>query len=221
MNFMSLNIRGIGEAAKARWVRKLVATHKISFLCIQETQIADGSKVRCNNFWKSDDFEAEVTDAVGRSGGLMCIWNKNVFNKQFVIKNRYYMVVSGIIKGSNQFINIVNIHGPRNLQDRRVIWEELVGVKEAGQGMWLMIGDFNAVRFQEDRLNTGFDQGCANALNNFVSEAGLYEFAMRGQKYTFCKSKSRKLSKIDRCFVSQEFLDLWADSCFMALPRYL
>ena len=37
INCLFLNIRGIGEDAKVRWVRSLMALHKINFLGLQET----------------------------------------------------------------------------------------------------------------------------------------------------------------------------------------
>lgn len=221
MNYLSLNIRGVRDEAKSRWVRKLILTHKINFLCLQETQMEDGSKIRCGSFWNSVDYESEYVDSVGRSGGMLCIWNNSLFSKLSVIKNRYFLVIKGTIKGSNQLVNVVNVYGPRNVRARRSVWSELADVMEDSEGAWILIGDYNAVRVQEERLNSGFDPVCANALNDFIVEAGLYEFAMSGQKYTYCKSKSRKMSKIDRCLVNQEFVDLWADSCFMALPRFL
>lgn len=50
MNFLSLNIRGVKGEAKARWVRNLVSVHKISFLCLQETQLVDGVKIKGGSF---------------------------------------------------------------------------------------------------------------------------------------------------------------------------
>ncbi|XP_076947481.1 uncharacterized protein LOC143619430 [Bidens hawaiensis] len=83
------------------------------------------------------------------------------------------------------------------------------------------MGDFNAVRFPEERRNSVFDPTCARDLNEFIAEADLFEFPMKGQQFTFCKSRGRKFSKIDRILVNQDFVDNWSDSSFSALPRYL
>lgn len=68
MNFLSLNIRGVGDPAKARWVKRLVSRFKISFLAIQETQLTDGNKLRVLRFWNNSVSEYAFVNAEGRSG---------------------------------------------------------------------------------------------------------------------------------------------------------
>ncbi|XP_021985124.1 uncharacterized protein LOC110881054 [Helianthus annuus] len=221
MNFMSVNIRGVGNEDKIRWIRRLISVHKISFLCIQETQFSDSSKINYRSIWNSELYERDVVDASGRSGGLLCMWNKERFHHLSSVKSRLYLVIRGKIKGCDKDWFVVNVHGPRNPSSRKVIWQELLALKEANAGIWFFIGDFNAVRWPEERLNSMFDPICAAAFNDFVNNAELFEFAMKGTKFTFCKSNSRKMSKIDRCFVNQDFINCWSDSCFSALPRYL
>ncbi|XP_021975557.1 uncharacterized protein LOC110870689 [Helianthus annuus] len=198
MNFLSLNVRGIGQEAKARRVSNLMFVHKIYFLCIKETQFTDGSKIRARSSWRSDSFEWDFVNFNGRSGGLLCAWDMEVFMVVSTIKSKFYMVVKGKIKGYDQIVFIVNVYGPRNLPDRKMVWLELQQLKENNPGVWVLIGDFNAVRFMEDKCNSDFDPACATALNGFLTKAYLHQFTMKGQRYTYCKDKDRKLSKIDR-----------------------
>nr|GFA13043.1 RNA-directed DNA polymerase, eukaryota [Tanacetum cinerariifolium] len=39
MNFLSLNVQGLGFKAKKDWIRELISKHKVSFLYIQETKM--------------------------------------------------------------------------------------------------------------------------------------------------------------------------------------
>lgn len=69
MNVLSLNVCGIGEDAKVRWVKKLKTQHKINFLVLQETQLTDFSKVDAHDCWDSQDWDFDDVDSTGRSGG--------------------------------------------------------------------------------------------------------------------------------------------------------
>ncbi|XP_022013966.1 uncharacterized protein LOC110913443 [Helianthus annuus] len=221
MNFISINIRGAGNEAKARWVRRMVMERKISFLAIQETQFSDGSKIMTGDFWGNTPFVSEVVDSSGRSGGLMSIWNPKIFSKGNVLKHHFFLVISGKLKGLDKEFHVVNHYGPHLLVDKKSVWNELEGLMALKGGIWIIMGDFNAVHFPDEHLNSSFDPACARDFNEFIYDAGLFEFAIKGSKFTYCRNRGRKLSKIDRILVNQAFIDLWSDACFMALPRYL
>ncbi|KAJ0888367.1 putative Endonuclease/exonuclease/phosphatase superfamily [Helianthus annuus] len=86
-------------------------------------------------------------------------------------------------------------------------------------GWWVILGDFNAVRFQEERRNTIFNRKCASNFNDFIFDNGLREYDMKGRKFMYLKDNDNKLSKIDRVLVDQELLLKWPGACLRALPR--
>ncbi|XP_023744571.1 uncharacterized protein LOC111892750 [Lactuca sativa] len=59
MNFMSLNVRGIGVDAKVKW----------------ETQISNYANIDVNGCWDGTVMDYEWVDSTGRSGGLTIIAN--------------------------------------------------------------------------------------------------------------------------------------------------
>ncbi|KAJ0433987.1 putative Endonuclease/exonuclease/phosphatase superfamily [Helianthus annuus] len=81
------------------------------------------------------------------------------------------------------------------------------------------MGDFNAVRVPEERRNSVFNSICAGFFNDFIDEAGLIEFGMKGRRFTFLAPNSNKLSKIDRFLVCKDFFADSPESCLRALPR--
>ncbi|KAJ0537080.1 putative Endonuclease/exonuclease/phosphatase superfamily [Helianthus annuus] len=99
---------------------------------------------------------------------------------------------------------------------KKRLWEDLARVIRACQGMMVLLGDFNAVRFPEERRNSRFNPGIASDFNSFIDEMGLQEYCMRGFKFTFLagKGKGHKMSKIDRFLVCQNFFNRWPAACF-------
>lgn len=79
MNFLSLNIRGVGEDCKVLWVRRLRKKHKLSFIAIQETQISDAEHIDVAACWGSNEFGVSRVNSVGRSDGLLNLWDRNFY----------------------------------------------------------------------------------------------------------------------------------------------
>lgn len=73
----------------------------------------------------------------------------------------------------------------------------------------------------EERRNSNFDPVCARNFNSFIFESELFEYNMRGRRFTFLAKSGNKLSKIDRVLVSKGVMDRWPEACLRALPRTL
>ncbi|XP_035838005.1 uncharacterized protein LOC118485705 [Helianthus annuus] len=81
--------------------------------------------------------------------------------------------------------------------------------------------DFNEVCVPEDRCNSVFDSNNASHFNNFIGAAGLLEYPMAGRRFTFLSGDGKKMSKINRALVNNEFISKWPNATFRALERTL
>ncbi|KAM0061513.1 putative RNA-directed DNA polymerase [Helianthus debilis subsp. tardiflorus] len=64
-----------------------------------------------------------------------------------------------------------------------------------------------------------FKPRCASNFNSFIFNAGLLEYKMQDRQYTRWVASGRKMSKIDRFFVSADFFNKWTDACLLALSN--
>ncbi|XP_021986402.1 uncharacterized protein LOC110882772 [Helianthus annuus] len=78
-------------------------------------------------------------------------------------------------------------------------------------------GDFNCVRDRGDRRNSKFNAAETDEFNEFIEGVGLHEYLLRGWKFTFVTGN--KCSRIDRMFVSWNFLSSWPNAEYRALAR--
>ncbi|XP_021986273.1 uncharacterized protein LOC110882597 [Helianthus annuus] len=218
MNFMSYNIRGILGEGKASQVREIRFANKISALALQETKVSMISNLAAFNFWGNRNCEHAFSASEGLSGGLVWIWDPKVFKANTVIQKRYYLVVKGIIVGCGEPINLVNIYAPQNTSAKLALWDELSSVIDQAIGKWVLVGDFNAVRSQEERRNSKFKPACSENFNNFIFNNGLLEYLMQGRKFTCIRDNGKNLSKLDRFLVCPEFFNKWPSVCVRVLP---
>ncbi|GJQ93912.1 RNA-directed DNA polymerase, eukaryota [Tanacetum coccineum] len=77
--------------------------------------------------------------------------------------------------------------------------------------------DFNAMRNINERLGSQFDEGEANAFNDFILQADLFDLPLGGRRFTRFSKDGNNVSKLDRFMVSQNFFDIWNDASVSVL----
>ncbi|XP_076905320.1 uncharacterized protein LOC143561049 [Bidens hawaiensis] len=219
MNFLSLNIKGIGVESKAAWIRDIKLKEALSFIAFQETLAVDLESRQVARFWDNSSFDMEYVGATGRSGGLLCMWDSSVFKMSDSIKDRNFLLLKGSIVGCEDLVCILNVYAPQGMTEKKGLWNRILDLKDKHSGLWFLLGDFNVVRNANERRNSGFNPVRTRDFNSFIFENNLVEYAMKGGKYMF--SVGNKLSKIDRFLVCPGVMNLWPEACLRVLPRFL
>ncbi|KAM0029767.1 putative RNA-directed DNA polymerase [Helianthus debilis subsp. tardiflorus] len=219
MNYLSVNLRGVRDSKKADWVRGLKTTHGAHFVAIQETKVQGDISFLVNRFWGRSIFEFDAVESTGRSGGLLTIWDPSMFIKSGVIKKRNFLAIFGNMAMSGDMLAVVNVYAQNDPGERRILWADLIQLKNSFGGMWVFLGDFNEVRRQEERLNSEFVAVNAQYFNQFITQADLVEYQMGGRKFTYRSDNGDKMSKLDRFLVSRDFMGKWPLASCMALSN--
>ncbi|XP_076953170.1 uncharacterized protein LOC143627172 [Bidens hawaiensis] len=200
---------GVGEVGKADWIRGLKTCNGVHFVAIQETKRSCVSSFLVNRFWGRSVFEFDSVDAIGRSGGVISIWDPSIFCRTGFVKHRRFMVTSGLIRPLGCLINIFNVYAPNDPGERRILWQDMLMVRGSVTGLCIFLEDFNEVCCPEDRLNSEFVASNAATFNEFIENAGLEEYLMGGGVFTYRSDKGDKFSKLDRVLVCKDFMSVW------------
>ncbi|PWA63812.1 RNA-directed DNA polymerase, eukaryota, Reverse transcriptase zinc-binding domain protein [Artemisia annua] len=161
---------------KDGWVKKVKDENGISVVALQETLCRDVGTLKVASFWGRKAVEWEAVESSGRSGSLLMLWDPSVFVKGSVIKNHNFLLVSGHLKDDNTVMNILNNYAPQRVVDKISLWSSLLSIIGIHVGFWCICGDFNAIRYQEERKNSSFNHLSANDFNRFINDAGLLEW---------------------------------------------
>ncbi|XP_021979284.1 uncharacterized protein LOC110875395 [Helianthus annuus] len=194
MNCLSINIRGVGVCGKSSWIKKLKNDFGISFIGMQESMVSDVQSALVSSYWGGSGFEFEFVNANGNSGGLVSIWDPKVFMKDLVTKDSNYLHVGGYGSGWLSETKFVECLCPTNKCRQKIVF-----------------GDFNGVRDQEERKNSFFDPVCNRDFNDFIDEAGLREYNLKGLRYTYMSNRIGLCtwSRIDRFLVCENVFNKW------------
>lgn len=210
MNILSLNMNGLGLADfKLRWVSNLVNKHNSSVVGLQETKRNFFSDLMVKRIWKSTDFDFVTSNSVGQAGGLISIWNNNLFRKSHSICREDCIVIQGSWIENNVQVCFFNIYASQNPVKRAELWNFVNGILLNWSGVAIVFGDFNEVRSGMERKGSVLDERSTKIFNSFITSNNLIDVKMGGSAFTWIKGRGSKMSKLDRFLITESFGDVW------------
>ncbi|GJX53707.1 putative RNA-directed DNA polymerase, eukaryota, reverse transcriptase zinc-binding domain protein [Tanacetum coccineum] len=149
------------------------------------------------------------------------MWDSRVFNMEYNVTDRNFLGVIGSWSGVSSKVGLLNVYAPQLSSLKSKLWSTIEGVINFVDVIWILFGDFNAVRSQDEHLGSTFDVNEANSFNDFITRVGLFDFPLCGRRFTRFDNNGRSDSKLDRFMVSNKFFDFWNNALVFVLCRSL
>ncbi|PWA70467.1 hypothetical protein CTI12_AA288100 [Artemisia annua] len=159
---LSINVRGMGEVGKIGWVKSIIKDERPDIIGIQETKSGIVNEYRIEEIWGGKGFGFTQIEANGSSGGILLIWDTNVFTCSDAMGDDRFIAIKGDWKGRNGDVYFACIYGPHVGRHKASLWERLSGLMNNFSGAWCIFGDLNVVRRTDDRFNS-------QHMNNYIS----------------------------------------------------
>nr|GEV37262.1 RNA-directed DNA polymerase, eukaryota, reverse transcriptase zinc-binding domain protein [Tanacetum cinerariifolium] len=204
MNIMYFNSCGLG-ANKCNAIAKLCIKHKVSFLGIQETHATKLDPFKIKRTWGNSQFDFVESPASGRSGGLVSIWDPNVFSKVNDFQFENLLIVEGTWIASRIHCFMINVYAPQDDSKKERLWNDIFDFMNSNRSHHLIFGDFNVVRFASERFGSVFNHASTSVFNQFIRHAHLWDILLGGHLFTRFNKHGDKLSKLDRFITSDLF----------------
>ncbi|GJW78885.1 RNA-directed DNA polymerase, eukaryota [Tanacetum coccineum] len=217
MNILSLNVQGLGSKAKKYWVKELNILHKVNFLALQETKMENFSVMEAKYIWGNSNFTYLSSDSIGNSGGIVCMWESHVFLKDFHTVSDNFIAVYGTWMPTKSKILIIAIYAPQFVTEKRTLWQYITQLIHRWNGEYIVMGDFNEVRSEQERLGSSFNVNGANEFNTFIANSGLIDLHFEGYSFTWSHPSAQKKSKLDRFLLSEDLYGFW-NNAFSSIP---
>lgn len=200
IKIISWNVRGACGLIARKNVSNILSSNQANVLMLQETKCKLWSTSMKESVWSLQDHTWVEVAAEGLSGGLVLSWEKNLLSDYEVVSNRYWIWVRGVV--NSIVVNLVNVYGPLNLDDKRIWFEELKDLAMTCQNEPIcFLGDFNCVRSMEERLNTLYKPLEGRLLEELLVDGGLWDIPLVSHKFTWFGPQGKK-SKLDRAIVN-------------------
>ncbi|GJW61477.1 putative RNA-directed DNA polymerase, eukaryota, reverse transcriptase zinc-binding domain protein [Tanacetum coccineum] len=174
---------------------------------------------RLKTMWGNFNFDYACSMARGRSGGLISMWDPNTFSKEEIWCDDSFIIVKGRWKNSVGICFMINVYGPQDPQTKSALWNKLADFMHNHNGKFILFGDLNVVRNEQERFGSIFSSHEADHFNAFIDSSGLIDLPIGGCYYTWMNKAGTKLSKLDRFLISDDILEAIPDIRITALDR--
>ncbi|XP_071700218.1 uncharacterized protein [Rutidosis leptorrhynchoides] len=196
---LSLDVRGFAVEGKFGWVKEIYLSERPFVATFQETRCHTVSDQWVESLWGNGNFGYIQKEVIGKSGGLLLIWDKGCFKVSNVMGNEFFLAIRGKWKSNGQESLIVNIYGPHDDEGKSLCWI-----------LWII--------FWEKLTQHGHYPVISI---RFISRNKLIEIPISGKQFTRISDDGTKFIKLDRFLVTDKFLNLWDDLSIIALDRKL
>ncbi|KAJ9556364.1 hypothetical protein OSB04_010978 [Centaurea solstitialis] len=222
LKILSWNLNGMGKEVKRNWIKEAMLSHKLSFLCLQETKMAINSVGLVHSVWGKSNLEYVALDSIGNSSGILTVWDGDLFQLQNSSKMEGYVKVFGLWRGNNSNLGVINVYAPQGVTRKKALWENIAKeLQSEPEAAWVVCGDFYEVRCTDERRGSALDSRGRKIFNDFIVTAGLTDLNLGGRRFTWMNADCSKLSKLGRFLINQNFLYGWPLSNALVLPRVL
>ncbi|GJY86239.1 RNA-directed DNA polymerase, eukaryota [Tanacetum coccineum] len=171
--------------------------------------------------WGNLSFDFVVGPSVGNSGGILCVWDSNIFHKENFTVSDYFIAIMGKWLPNDRNYLIISIYAPQDLSEKKMLWQYLAHIIGGWNGDVIIMGDFNEVRFEAERFGSIFNARGAAVFNSFISSSGLVEVPSGGYSFTWAHKSATKMSKLDRFLISEALMRNCPNISSITLDRFL
>lgn len=201
-------------------MRSKIYEVKCDIICIQETKREHFDSAYIRKFCPQQFDCFEYLPSIGASGGCLTIWKSIAFHRNLSYMNEYGLSMDFTCTHSGIKWILTNIYAPCTDEGKLLFLEWFQNVDMPADCNWLIVGDFNLMRSQEDRNKLGGNVNEMLLFNEAISAQGLIELPLQGRAYTWSnKQQSPLLERLDWFFTSSTWTTEFPQSTVMALSR--
>nr|GEW98539.1 RNA-directed DNA polymerase, eukaryota [Tanacetum cinerariifolium] len=149
------------------------------------------------------------SEAVGNSGGILCVWEATVFKKDYATISDNFVSIYGTWLPSNSKVLFEAIYAPQQVSRKRLLWDYVLTLIDRWNAEVVVLENFNEVWNIDERRWSCFNPISTRVFDQFISASGLVDVKMEGYTFTWSHPSGSKMSKLDRFFVSEG--GFWSD----------
>ncbi|KAI5649868.1 hypothetical protein M9H77_35873 [Catharanthus roseus] len=196
------NCHGAASKKVFRHVSDLINMHRPDVLCLLETKVSSNKAQRVMRVGNFDSFvAAEARDFAG----IWCFWKATTALKVLSVNDQHASL--SVMRGNRASWMLTVIYSSPVAKYREELWNELRQVGLRNQVPWLLVGDYNQIIHEKEKLGDNDRwRRAASSLWDFIDECGLVDLVFWGARLTCTNSRLGEeniMERLDRTFCNQ------------------
>ncbi|GJV19036.1 RNA-directed DNA polymerase, eukaryota, reverse transcriptase zinc-binding domain protein [Tanacetum coccineum] len=114
---------------------------------------------------------------------------------------------------------MINIYGPQDSLAKAILCNRIGDFMQQLAGKYIIFGDMNIVRNENERSGSLFSGQDADNFNSFIDNSSLIDLTFGGHVSTWMNKAETKLSKLDRFLISKEVVEALPDVHVTSIDR--
>ena len=222
ISLFTWNVRGLNDSIKCGDILSELLTAAPDVVLLQETKLSSvpPPQKKYYSFLPRHLDDYSFIPSYGAVGGVLTAWNSSVLQASSTSLTDHTLSVCLSSTSSNLSLYVTNVYGPPSHNDRQTFLDELRMINPPADVPWILIGDFNMIRFPHEKNNTNFHPHEANAFNDFVNDTCLIELPLLDRAFTWSnKRSSPTLERLDRAFINLAWDAVFPNSTLSSMTR--
>ncbi|KAK2640393.1 hypothetical protein Ddye_028188 [Dipteronia dyeriana] len=158
---------------KRRHVRNIGYDHKPMILFIQESKLFSFDNGVICSLEGSLLTRGIGIEEVGYAGGLIIMWNEDIFSVKACVSNSRCIIVARELLRIMKEVVFCNVYAANVENERKELWDFILNPQASFPDPWCMGGDFNTVLDPSERKGGDCNTASMCNLNSFISETWL------------------------------------------------
>nr|XP_020167362.2 uncharacterized protein LOC109752860 [Aegilops tauschii subsp. strangulata] len=151
---------------------------------------------------------------------MVTAWDPSVLSLSASSASRYTLTASLSSTRCALSFRFTNVYAPSDHAFTADFVEDLMSVAAGITGPWLVLGDFNLIRFPHEKNNNRFDASRAAVFNSLVNSLALHELALLDRLFTWTNRRDPPtLARLDHVFFDHAWDVAFPDSCLSSRRR--
>ncbi|KAI9114763.1 hypothetical protein K1719_014461 [Acacia pycnantha] len=152
----------------------------------------------------------EFVPSVGRSGGLVVVWKKDLMDVVLLQRDRQFLHLSCSIPGKGDF-HLTTVYAIPRAALKQLLWQELANLALSMSGPWVVAGDMNDILSPDERVGgAAVIHSRIDLFHSRLQACHLTDLGFHGPKFTWRGPRSvncsRLYERLDRVVGNSEFL---------------
>ena len=205
MKILSWNIKGSGSPIKKKAIKKVICKIEPDLVVLQEVKREVIDRAFVASIWRSRFKEWVVLPALGRSGGILVMWDvRTVTIKEALVGEFSVSVLVGDETRGDWWFS--GIYGPTKRRIRKEFWDELSGLKEICNDRWCVGGDFNVVRRVSEKFNSTTNTRSMKEFDYLIGELELMDPKLLNAQFTWSNFRQLPICcRLDRFLFTNDW----------------